>query len=130
MSPIYAVECQFCGAEDEIITTVDNRQTTCRRCNRGQTVRVPAVHGPNCVNDDSPWIRTVLEVVDKEAKTPHVVNFLKDPTRANYKAWMKGEGIRPLENGEKHEKFKLDVDRHASLVMKEKIRRERLEVRG
>ena len=128
--PIYEMRCPGCGHEFEAIAKVDEVLLACPKCKNELAVRVPAVRGPNCFNDSAGWLPSVLEVVEKDSTKPHVQAFLKDPTRANYKAWMKGEGIRPLENGEKHEKFKLDVDRHASLVMKEKIRRERLEVRG
>lgn len=55
-------------------------------------------------NEDAPWIRSVLEVVDKDSTKPHVVAFRENPTRTNYNLWMKGEGLRPLENGEKRRK--------------------------
>lgn len=49
-------------------------------------------------NEDAPWLRTVLDVVDKDSRKPHVREFIKNPTRSNYKAWMKGEGLRPLDS--------------------------------
>ncbi len=51
-------------------------------------------------NQNAPWIKSVLEVVDKESQARHVQDFIKNPTRANYKAWMKGEGIKPLDHTE------------------------------
>jgi hypothetical protein len=130
MSPIYQVKCPECGKEDEVITNVDNRETACRFCSGGRTARVPAVRGPGLANEDTPWVRSVLEVVDKESKAPHVVEFLKNPTRSNMRAWMKKEGIRHWESGEKPRKFEFDESRHAEKVMEMKIRRERYEIRG
>jgi len=46
------------------------------------------------------WIKSIREVVNKEGGS-HCQQFLKDPTRDNYKAWMTKEGIRHLEVGEK-----------------------------
>jgi putative FmdB family regulatory protein len=127
--PLYQFKCQKCGTEFERVCTVKDRVFQNCECG-GWTRVVPAVHGPNCSNDSASWLPSVLEVVQKDSDKPHVQAFLKDPTRANYKAWMKGEGIRPLENGERHEKPKLDIDRHTALIMNEKVRRERYEVRG
>ena len=129
MSPLYHLKCQACGAEFERICSVERRIIQNCECG-GWTKVVPAVHGPNCVNEDAGWIPSVREVVAKDDPRPHVQAFLKDPTRSNYRAWMAGEGLRPLENGEKSEKFKFDAERHAGKIMEEKIKRERYEVRG
>ena len=127
--PLYHLQCQSCGNEFERICPVKSRLFQNCECG-GWTKTVPAVRGPNCVNEDAGWLPSVREVVSKDDPRPHVQAFLKDPTRANYKAWMKGEGLRPLENGEKSEKFKFDAERHAEKVMEAKIKRERYEVRG
>ena len=50
---------------------------------------------------DADWIGSVLEVVDKQSEAPHCKEFLRHPTRSNYNAWMDGEGLRPLETGER-----------------------------
>ena len=55
---------------------------------------------------DSEWIHSVLEVVEKDSNKPHCNEFLKNPTRANYKNWMAKEKIRHLEPGEKLRKPK------------------------
>ena len=129
--PLYLFKCQACGIEFERISSVEWRNYQCCDQCGSQAMVVPSVHGPNCSNDHISWGPSVLEVVDKDSKKPHVLAFRKDPTsKTLYKAWMKGETIRPLENGERHEKPKLDIDRHASLIMREKVRRERYEVRG
>lgn len=128
--PIYRYKCLSNGHEFERICSVDLRKKQlCGICGASGII-VPAVHGPNCSNDSASWIPSVLEVVAKDDPRPHVRNFLKDPTRANYRAWMKGEGIRHLEPGEKNEKFEFDTRRHADKIMEMKMRRERLEIRG
>jgi len=51
---------------------------------------------------DCAWLKSVTEVVNKSSKAPHCTEFLKSPTRQNYKNWMKGEKLRPLEKGESY----------------------------
>lgn len=82
----------------------------------------------NHPNEDAPWIRSVLEVVDKESNKPHIVEFLKHPNRTNYKKWMKGEGLRHLEPGEKPQKPKVDEVKITEEVFKKYQKRSRLEV--
>jgi putative FmdB family regulatory protein len=128
--PIYAVQCELCGANDEILAGINERKTICKKCGAGWTRRIPAVPGANCHNDDAAWIRTVLEVVDKEDRSPHTVEFRNNPTRANYKAWMKGEGLRPVDHGERINKPELDVQRHSELLMRRHQERKRIYVGG
>ena len=59
------------------------------------------VPGPNLANESPDWIKSIREVVEKGSDKPHCQEFLKNPTRDNYKKWMKGEGLRHLEAGEK-----------------------------
>ncbi len=53
---------------------------------------------------DAAWLKTVHEVMDRSNPAPHVQEFLKHPTRANYHTWMKNEGLRPFEPGEERRK--------------------------
>ena len=129
--PIYQLQCIRCGNEFEIMAAISEKEFFCRKCRNGLAIKIPSVRGPNCSNDHISWGPSVLEVVDKDSKKPHVLAFRKDPTsKTLYKAWMKGEGLRPFENGEKSDKFKFDAERHAGKIMEEKIKRERYEVRG
>ena len=48
-------------------------------------------------NQDTEWLKSVTDVVDKTSTKPHVKEFLKHPNRSNYFAWMKGEGIKPMD---------------------------------
>lgn len=65
-------------------------------CGFAKKIFIPSQTNPV----DASWINTVLEVVDKDSGKPHCQEFLKHPTRSNYKGWMKGEGLRHLEDGE------------------------------
>ena len=130
MSPIYEVRCELCGQEYEVLTGLDNRSTSCRFCGTGTTERIPSVRGPNCSNENAGWLRSVLEVVEKDSiGKPHVAEFLRDPNRRTYKAWMKGEGLRPLEPGEKHKKEDIDISRHADKLMQMRQERNRIHIR-
>ena len=102
--PIYDYDCQYCGNSFETIAGVDEQRVRCPKCN-GEADRVISVSGVFCSNEDAEWIRSVREVVDKDGGA-HCQEFLKNPTRQNYKNWMNGEGLRPLEPGEKPRKPK------------------------
>lgn len=98
---VHDYKCEKCGAISENYITSMNHipdVSVCPDCN-GKTKRIPSMR--NTAPVDSAWISTVLEVVDKKSDAPHCKEFLKHPTRDNYKNWMNGEGLRPLEPGEK-----------------------------
>ena len=97
--PVYDYECDSCKTITESIEHYNTEIIVCERCNHCFARRIISASGPNCANQDAEWIRSVLEVVDKEGGK-HCQRFLKNPTRKNYNAYMKGEGIRPLESGE------------------------------
>lgn len=97
--PIYDNQCLSCSHEFESINSMST-QPACPKCSQ-PTKRLIAASGHFCSNDDAPWIRKVLEVVDKDSASPHTREFINNPTRANYKRWMKGEGVRHLESGER-----------------------------
>ena len=125
--PVYQVKCNSCGREDEVITGVLDRETPCRSCG-APTGRIPSIRGPNCSGESADWIRSVLEVVDKESQSLHTRRFLKDPTRENYKAWMKGEGIRPLEPGERNRKEEPDRRARIDYMARKRQERNRIEI--
>lgn len=110
--PVYDFECTKCANIEEHIADYDRYTWFCSKCG-ADMVRIISVSGPNCANEDAEWIRSVREVVDKEGG-PASQRFLKNPTRANYKKWMKAEGLRPFEPGEKPkrpEEWKPDIDK-------------------
>jgi putative FmdB family regulatory protein len=101
MAPVYDYQCSECEHTHEAIAMYDEIERNCTKCGQ-KAKRIISLSGVNTANDDAPWIRSVLDVVDKESKAPHVAEFVKNPTRANYKRWMKGEGLRHCEPGEEH----------------------------
>jgi putative FmdB family regulatory protein len=134
--PVYDFECQSCGNIDERIEPVDRTTVKCSVCGK-RSKRIISAGGVFTANEDAPWIRSVLDVVDKDSKAPHVVAFRNNPTRQNYKAWMKGEGIRPLENpvsghGEAYEakQNRIKADQEHASNMAQAIMRRRMERRS
>ena len=132
--PIYDHKCEE-GHYTEDVKSWDDRVTKCRKCGK-PAHRVVSMTGVNCVNEDAPWIRSVLEVVEKGTDRPHCNEFLKNPTRSNYKKWMKGEGIRPMEEGEwntpiyQREAEERDHKRRTENVLKKRQERNRIIVHG
>jgi len=86
------------------------------------------------LTEESPWIRTVLEVVDKESHDPVDKQFIKDPTRTNYHLWMRHHGLRPLENERgappTAKKPQIDLKSVTDYCYQQKRRRDAIEVRG
>lgn len=66
----------------------------------GIAAKIISIPGANLNTESPDWIKSITEVVDKEGGK-HCQDFLRDPTRDNYKKWMKVEGVRHLEPGEK-----------------------------
>lgn len=92
-------KCKECGLIEEKIVDNDVVTTECSKCGN-ETAKI--FSPPGSVHTEYPaWLKDTLEVVDKTSDKPHVRRFLEDPSRTNYLAWMKGEGIRHLEDGEK-----------------------------
>lgn len=95
--PIYDFSCPTCGGVFEDLGAPDGPDPACPECG-GQTLRLLSVG--RGYRADADWIASVTRVVDKDDPAPHVRAFLADPSRAAYLAWMRGEGLRPLEPGE------------------------------
>ena len=133
MSPVYNFSCS-CGHTEERIVHHSVENVECSKCN-GVSVRQFSPPNRHDGSQEAPaWLRSVLDVVDRDNPAKHVQDFVKNPTRANYKAWMKGEGIRPMDsnvNGappiyRKPERDTSDIRRE---VMDKHIARRRIEVR-
>jgi putative FmdB family regulatory protein len=97
--PIYDFECEECGEVTEWIVDSSVIKADCPEC-KGKARKIFTASGEYLGNQDAGWLKTVTDVMDKNSTSPHVQTFLKNPTRANYKNWMKSEGRRPLEPGE------------------------------
>ena len=88
-------ECPKCKKVTEHFVDAQQKTVDCKCGGKAKKIiSLPGVY----VNSENPnWIKSVLEVVDKENKAPHVQEFIKHPTRENYKRWMKEEKIRPVD---------------------------------
>ena len=98
--PIYDNECMQCGVF-EAIAGYNDTVLMCPKCGK-PSHRI--ISGSHRTQDDASWIRSVLDVMDKESKEPHTREFLKRPTRENYKNWMKATGLRHFEPGEERQR--------------------------
>ncbi len=88
-------ECRRCRRVHEAIT--DHGKTPkCPACG-ANTRRIITVGRVNLVNEAPAWLKSVVDVADRQSKKAHVREFVKNPTRKTYKDWMKGEGIRPMD---------------------------------
>ncbi|MFZ5812845.1 MAG: zinc ribbon domain-containing protein [Thermodesulfobacteriota bacterium] len=95
--PLYDFQCRSCGRRFEELGAADAPAPECPGCG-GETRRLVSVG--RGYRADADWIASVAEVADKDSRAPHVRAFLARPTRRTYREWMRGEGIRPLEDGE------------------------------
>jgi hypothetical protein len=88
-------ECSKCNTVTEHYVDAQQKTVECKCGGKAKKIiSLPGVY----VNSENPnWLKSVIDVVDKEDKRPHVQEFLKHPTRENYKRWMKEEKIRPVD---------------------------------
>ncbi len=134
MAPLYDYCCDNCNMVEESLQPMEVKVIKCIHCG-GRAYRIISSRAQNCFNDDAPWIRSVLEVVDKDSKAPHVVEFLTHPTRTNYKNWMKGEGLRHLEPGERphrptEKEERAEKRRRDEMIMRRVVDRRRIVMGG
>jgi len=87
------------GHIHEALVESGRKAARCPACGR-KARRIISAGRVYTGNQDAPWLKSVLEVVDRDSKAPHVQAFVHNPTRKNYHAWMKGEGIRPMDHTE------------------------------
>ena len=96
--PLYLYRCEECGEELDHACKMDSRPAfiVCAVCD-AKMIQAPALGA--ILGDEATWLKSVTEVVNRDGG-PHCQRFLKDPSRSNYRAWMKGENLRPMEPGE------------------------------
>jgi len=95
--PLHDNYCNSCGYTFEELVKWDEYSVKCPNCN-GMAFRVYINF--NGIEKSTPdWMYSTLEVVDKDGGQ-HCQDFLKHPTQGTYKSWLKGEGLRPMEEGE------------------------------
>ena len=129
--PIYQYECT-CGKQTERIMPISQYQDeiSCPYCGE-PTIRVFAPSSHYCGNQDATWLKSVLDVVDKsETATPAEKEFRKNPTRANYRMWMKSRGLRPLEQGERSRPDPPDMSGLNRQVMENHFKRKAISLRS
>jgi len=124
--PLYDYECTICGKTTESIQSVAQ---SCIKCECGAVAkRIISCSGHFTANEDTGWLKTVPEVIDRDTKNPVAKEFVKNPTRSNYKAWMKSEGIRPMERNEPTKPPPADLSRVRKRVWEKHQRRNRIEI--
>ena len=127
--PIYDYECRKCGKTHEVITGADDTgDRYCPHCIEGMARRIISATGQYCGNEDATWLKCVREVVGKE--TAEGIAFHNNPTRSNYKAWMKKKGLRPLENNEPLRPAEKDMSHVDKELLRRHRERNRITVRG
>ena len=120
-------ECSRCGFIEERLEERDVDNVKCSQCS-GVATKVFPFRG-QMFGEESSWIRTVLDVVDKHDGSPVTREFLQTPTRSNMRRWMKEKGIRHLEDGEKNRPGEgIDPRKHTDEIMKMRYNRRRIEI--
>ncbi|MEA4858270.1 zinc ribbon domain-containing protein [Solidesulfovibrio sp.] len=94
--PLYDFRCRVCGRTFEAMAKMDAGHSVCA-CG-GTAERLLSVG--RGYRADADWLPSVTAVVDRDSPAPHVRAFLAEPSRANYRRWLAGEKLRPLEDGE------------------------------
>lgn len=134
--PLYDYECERCGFVFEDIARMDDSALKpCPLC-PGLCQRLMSFgRGENVFRDEAPWIRSVLTVVAKDSRKPHTREFLSNPTRSNYEKWLKAEGLRPYDPGERRSARENRMveersfeSKHAESVMREWQKGKRIEL--
>lgn len=134
--PLYDYECQKCGYVGEFFMNVEDEDLIpCPQKCSGLMKRIFGLGRSSMLVENAAWLNSVLEVVAKDSDKPHVREFLANPTRSNYRNWMKKEGIRPFEPGEEKDnrafRKKLEEEfphRQADKIMRLRQERNRLEI--
>jgi hypothetical protein len=109
------------------------KKVICPECGKNAK-RIITAGKVNLVNESPEWLKSVLDVVDKDSTKPHVREFVKNPTRQTYHKWMKGEGIRPADHTEHggpptyHPPQEPDMTRAMKEVARQHFERKKIEL--
>lgn len=124
---LHDYQCENCSNVHEHLAAWDSYFCTCPQCG-GTSTRIYSKF--NGIKNNAPdWMKDTLKVVDKEGGK-HCQEFLKHPTRDTYKNWMKGEGLRPIEHGEKLAKPDKDTSGIRKRVKENFVKSNSITVRG
>lgn len=123
---LYSFQCSECNeiSEHFFDIAICPRKIECPVC-QGIAFKIISIPGPNIASGSPDWIKSIKGVVNKEGGR-HCQEFLRDPTRVNYQRWMKVEGVRHMEHGEKHGRPDPTPSTH---VITEKLMQKRMENR-
>ena len=122
---LYDYKCKGCDYVFESLVP-ENTIIYCPKCGFN-TTRLISVPGGTNANQDAKWIRSVLEVVDKDGSRA-AQEFHKRPTRDNLKTWMKEDGVRHFEQGEPIKPDPVDTSKIDKEVWEKYQKRHRIEV--
>lgn len=109
------------------------KRAVCSECGKSAK-RIISLGRVNMANESPIWLKSVVDVADKGSTKPHVQEFVKNPSRKTYTAWMKGEGIRPLDHTERggppvhHTPQDPDLSKLRDEVARKHFDRKRIEV--
>ena len=96
----YQFQCTTCGKITDEYFDMSNCPSSIQCQCKAIATKIISIPGANTANESPDWIKSICEVVEKDSDKPHCNEFLKNPTRQNYKNWMKVEKVRHLEPGE------------------------------
>jgi len=111
--PLHDYRCSSCEHNFEEFVKWDQYCVACPVCGQQAKRMYQCFNGMKSENPT--WLYDTLKVVDKDGGK-HCQEFLKNPNRDNYKNWMKGEGLRPIEKGEKLRSKEIDTSGIRSAV--------------
>jgi len=126
---LYQFQCKECHQISEQYFNMKDCPSVvqCHSC-QGFAHKIISIPGANLASESPDWIKSIREVVDKDGGR-HCQEFLKNPTRDNYKTWMKESGLRHLEAGERM-RPEPSPPAHiiADQIMKKRIKDRRIEI--
>jgi len=127
MKSMHDYHCNYCNNTFEDYVEWDQYKVVCPTC--GETAVRVYVNFKGIKNTSPTWMKDTLKVVDKEGG-PHCQEFLKHQNRDTYNNWMKGEGLRPIEQGEKLAKPVIDTSGIRKKVKEKFVKDNSITVRG
>lgn len=126
--PVYQYRCESCGYVFDDISTYALRKAEqpCPVC-QGTARYVFSVGNVDLESERPGWLKSVTEVVDPDGGHVHR-EFIKNPTRENYRSWLNVTGLRHKEEGEPRKPPKPDTTRLRRLMVESHIKRHRIEI--
>ena len=97
---IYQFQCQDCNKITDEYFNISDCPTSIQCQCKGIATKIISIPGPSLFSESPEWIKSLVDVVEKDSDKKHCNEFLKNPTRDNYKTWLQKEGLRHMEPGE------------------------------